>query len=285
MDRKSWFAICLGALSLSAAAPAEATTIGQLAPRSPSAICGFQHLDTVQTTVTSGNGYTVPPFGARIVSWSTNAGSSGGIPQNYTFKVFRPTGPSRFMVVAHDGPRLLTDGTLNSFAVNIAVQPGDIIGLYWDTGGVSTACEFVATSHDDYLENPGNLPDGSSADFTPHGGDFRLNVSAEVKPSNSFSLGKPKANPGRGTATVPATLPGPGELAVSGKGVRASSAGAVESLKVGGPGVVKVKIKPLGKTRSRLRATGKAKVQPTITYTPTGGDASSQKRKVRLSLR
>src|SRR5262249_47744693 len=106
-----------------------------------------------------------------------------------------------------------------------------------------------------------------------------------VKPSNSFSLGKPKANPGRGTATVPATLPGPGELAVSGKGVRASSAGAVESLKVGGPGVVKVKIKPLGKTRSRLRATGKAKVQPTIAYTPTGGDASSQKRKVRLSLR
>jgi hypothetical protein len=286
MERKSWFAICVGAVALTFPASGQATTIGQLAPGNPPpVICGFGKEDTVQTTITSGTSYTVPPFGAKIVQWSTNAGAFIGGPQVYTFKVFRPAGPSRFTVVGHDGPHLLTDGTLNSFPVDIAVKPGDIIGLYWDAGSFSTACEFIATSADDYLERSGGLADGESGDFSSHGGDYRLNVSAEVKPSSSFSLGKVKDNPNRGTATVAAEVPGPGELTVSGKGVKASSAGAVESVRASGPGMVKVPIRPKGKVKRRLRATGKAKVQPTITYTPSDGDANSQRKKVKLSLR
>ena len=97
-------AICLSAVCLVAAAPARAATIGQLAPGTPaSGICGFDNRDIVQTTVISGNSYVVPPFGARIVSWSTNASTASGNTLLYTLKVFRKLGTGSYRVVAHDG--------------------------------------------------------------------------------------------------------------------------------------------------------------------------------------
>src|ERR1700704_5878776 len=84
----SLLAVCLSAFSLVSASPAGAATIGQLAPGSPAnAICGFQDTDIVQAVITSGSSYEVPPFGARITSWSTNASIEAN--QLYTLKVFR----------------------------------------------------------------------------------------------------------------------------------------------------------------------------------------------------
>src|SRR5262249_31100753 len=157
---KSLTVLCVGIAVLIGVAPARAVTIGQLAPGNPpSSICGYQHLDTVQTNVTSGSPYVVPPFGATIVSWSTNAGPATGSPQLDTFKVYRRVGPGAYMIVGHDGPRELADGTVNSFPISISVQPGDQIGLYWDAGPFSTACEFVADSADDFSEHSGSLAD------------------------------------------------------------------------------------------------------------------------------
>jgi hypothetical protein len=286
--RRAWWALCcLAAAALFGAAPARGVTIGQLAPGSPpSPICGFGQVDAVQTTVAAGTDYVVPPFGTTVVSWRTNAGTdSGPAGQLYEFKVFRQTGPSSYTVVGHDGPHVLQDGVLNTFAANIAVRPGDRIGLRWDNGGFATACEFVAENADDYFERPGDLADGASGDFNSHGGQYRLNVTAEVKPSNAFTLGKAKRNAKRGTASVPVDLPGPGQLTVSGRGVRSSSAAARESIAVSGPGQVAVTIRPTGKAKKHLRANGKGKVRPAFTYTPTGGDPSSQTAKVRLRLR
>jgi hypothetical protein len=274
-------AICLSAVCLVAAAPAHAATIGQLAPGTPAPdICGFENKDIVQTTVTSGNSYVVPPFGARIVSWSTNASMTSGNQLLYTLKVFRKLGAGSYRVVAHDGPRLLVPATLNTFAVDLAVQPGDIIGLHWLQGGVTSACEFVASSADDYDEHSGSLGDGSSAnDFSSHGGDYRVNVSAVVKPSNQFTLGKVRNNRRRGTATVAATVPGPGVLSVSGKGVKAAAARGVT---VTAPGTVKLTIRARGKSKRRLATTGRAKVKPSITYTPADGDPNIEVKKVKL---
>jgi hypothetical protein len=280
VPRLLW-AICASAVCLVAAAPAHAATIGQLAPGTPaSGICGFDDEDIVQTTVTSGNSYVVPPFGARIVSWSTNASMASGNQLRYTLKVFRKLGPGSYRVVAHDGPRTLVPSTLNTFAVDLAVQPGDIIGLHWLQGGFTSACEFVASSTDDYDEHFGNLEDGSSAnDFISHGGDYRVNISAVVKPSNQFTLGKVTNNRRRGTATVAATVPGPGVLSVAGKGVKPATASGIT---VTAPGTVTLTIRARGKSKRRLATTGRAKVKPSITYTPTDGDPNTEVKKVKL---
>jgi hypothetical protein len=272
-------AVCLSAFSLVSASPAGAATIGQLAPGSPAnAICGFQDTDIVQAVITSGSSYEVPPFGARITSWSTNASIEAN--QLYTLKVFRRLAMTTYMIVAHDGPRPLIPGTLNTFPVSIAVKPGDVIGLNFHQGPASSACEFAATSQDIEYNRTGSLADGASAsDFTTNN-DFRVNVSAVVKPSNAFSLGKVKDNKSRGTATVAATVPGPGVLSVSGKGVVAGSAAA--STAVTAPGTVKLRVRPRGKVKRRLRASGKATVAVNVTYTPTDGDPGTASKKVKL---
>lgn len=276
-------AACLAALSLAGASPAAATTIGQLAPASPAAsICGFQDLDIVQTVVTAGNTYAVPPYGATIVSWSTNASTEVG--QLYTLKVFRKiSAPATYMVVAHDGPRPLAAGALNTFPVDIAVKPGDIIGLNFHQGMASSACEFIAMPADDYFERSGSLGDGSSDVFVSHGGGYRVNVSAVVKPSSAFTLGEAKRNKKKGTATLTVDVPGPGELALSGKGVK--TAGAVTAKTVPTAGEVELLIKAKGKKKRKLNETGKVKVSFGVTYTPTGGDPSAQSRKLKLKKR
>jgi hypothetical protein len=277
--------VCAGAVCFLTAAPSgAATTIGQLAPDHPAmALCGFQDRDIVQTTVTSGSTYVVPPYGATIVSWSTNA--SPETTQQYTFKVFRKLGPARFTVVAHDGPHLLVGGALNTFPVNIAVIPGDSIGVYFHQGMASSACEFIAANADDYVEYVGGLSDGSSGDFTPHGGGYRVNVSAVVKPSSQFTLGSITRNRKKGTASVAVNVPGPGTLSLSGNGVKPAAAGAQTSAAVSGPGTVTLLVKAQAKARRKLNTTGKAKVNFAVAYTPTSGDPSSQTAKVKLRRR
>ena len=104
-----------------------------------------------------------------------------------------------------------------------------------------------------------------------------------VKPSNAFTLGQLKRNKRRGTATLTVNVPYPGELAISGNGVK--PAGATRAVAVSAPGNVKLPIKARGKKRRKLNETGKVNVKPTVTYTPTGGDPSEQSPKLRLIKR
>jgi hypothetical protein len=97
---------------------------------------------------------------------------------------------------------------------------------------------------------------------------------------NAIALGKPKLSKKKGTAILPVTVPGAGDLSVSGKGVGAQPAAA--STAVTGPGVVNVKLKAKGKSRRKLNESGKAKLKVTITFTPTAGNAASQQAKVKL---
>ena len=70
--------------------------------------------------------YAVPPGYGTITAWSHSAGGTAGI---LSFKVYRPTGGLReFTVVATDN-RTVAAGAVQTFPVQIAVQPGDRIGL------------------------------------------------------------------------------------------------------------------------------------------------------------
>jgi hypothetical protein len=254
-------------------------TLGQLAPVNPPFTCTGGNVDFAQT-VTAGNTYVVPvPSTGTITSWSHSATAGAG--QNYTFKVFRKIAdPAIFQVVGHDGPRTLTPSTVNTFPANIAVKAGDFIGFHG--AAVNHACVFPAGVSESYwTRNPSNLNDGESGAFGPFGTNNRLNISAVFNPTNAFTLGAITRNKKKGTATITADLPNPGELTGSGKGVKAAGA-AVISKAVSAPGIAKLTIRAKGKKKRKLNETGKVKLKVAITYTPTGGDPRTQPRKLKL---
>lgn len=165
-------------LGVSSSAAAQ-VVVGQVAPPNPSALCEYSNdYDELQLSVAGGASYTVPTAGV-LTSWSTSASGGGG--QNLGLKVFRPLGGGNYLILAEDR-RSLTPSTLNTFPVNIPVQPGDVLGLAIPATG-PTACEFETGQPSDVV--------GYKEGLTGPGGVFsieetftgsRLNVSATLLP-------------------------------------------------------------------------------------------------------
>lgn len=281
---------CLAALSLAVSvSPASGSvTIGQLdpAPNTELAACSgapAPAFDWLQPRVTSGTSFVVPqmpPATSLVVSsWSHNA--SAGPPQTLAMKVFRPVAfPAVYMAVGHDGPQPLASGTLNTFPANVPVKPGDVLGLN-SYSPHNTAC-FRVVSGDSTLQRMGTLADGQSGDFNT-GSNQRLNISAVVAPANAFTLGDVRRNKKKGTAILTVDVPNPGELALSGTGVKGARARAAATVPAAGK--VALLVKPKGKKKRKLNETGKVKVTLSITYTPTGGEPRTQAKKLKLKKR
>ncbi|MGH2957002.1 MAG: hypothetical protein ACRDL6_08425 [Solirubrobacterales bacterium] len=276
----------LGAATLLAAvwagpatSPAGAVTIGQLAGAPTNTFCGNANSDYLQPTVTFGNTYVVPPFGATVTEWSTQAGASapGAL---VAFKAYRLVAGTVYQVVGADTPRTIIPFSLNRFPVNIPVQPGDVIGFNLVNGNVAAhTCDFAVPGESYLFKFPG-LAVGQSGTYTQVNLNARLNVAAEVKPSNEFSFGKLKRRKKKGIAVLKVQVPGPGTLALAGKGIK--GIGARASKTVDGPGTVNLKIRAKGKAKKRLNSRGKTKVKAKVTYTPTGGDPNTKPRKAKL---
>ena len=256
-----------------------AVTIGQLASGTPLTSCNTMN-DWIQPTVTSGNTY-VSPVAGTVTSWSHNA--AAGADQKLTMKVFRKVADVNvYMVVGHDGPRDLTGGGLNTFPANIQVKVGDVLGLNSENAPtINNACQFLTVPSERVLWRPGNMTDGQTEGFFFDTG-TRTNVIAVVDPTNTFTFGATTRNKRKGTATLNLTLPNPGELVASGKGVKASSSGAAVTSKSVGAGSAKLLIKAKGKAAKTLNETGAVKVKPKITYTPSGGSPRTESRKLKL---
>jgi N-acetylneuraminic acid mutarotase/glucose/arabinose dehydrogenase len=93
--------------------------------------------------------------------------------------------------------------------------------------------------------------------------------------SNLFSFGKPRLNRKLGTAMLPVTIPGPGTLVLSDKGV-------VEQKKTPtAAGTVNMPVKAKGQKKQFL-ATGKVRVNVKVTFVPTGGTAKSKSKTLVL---
>jgi hypothetical protein len=265
-------------LVASASAASASLTIGQLAPGTPPNSCSNLTADWVQPTVTSGNSYVVPATGGvtswTLTSWSTKASTTAG--QHYTMKVLRHLTGVNYTVVAHDGPRALTAG-MNTFATSLPVKAGDLLGMNDNSVSpfVSTACAFAAPGDTDFFSTGRDLADGQSGPIGGPSPNFRLNIAAVVTPTNSFTLGAVIRNKKKGTATITASVPNPGDLSVSGTGVRTSSLAAA-------PGEVQVTIAATGKRRKKLRRNGKVSLSPVVTFVPTGGESNAQSVTLQL---
>jgi hypothetical protein len=265
----------LAALPLTVgASPARASvTIGQL--RDPNAGNCDAGVDFVQLGVSSGNQYVVPGVGT-ITSWTVAAGGDRGM---LTMKIFRKLGdPSRFQVVGHAGPQTRMPGgaAANTFPANIRVRPGDLLGLHTVT---ATPCVFKDPGGLGAMFS-GDLADGEAAEFQLDA-EFDLDIQAVFVPDNTFTFGGTTRNRKKGTATLTVKVPNPGELTGSGRDVKVAGA-AVISTTVTAPGDVKLTIQAKGKNLRKLSDTGVVEVKARITYTPTGGDPSTQSRKLKL---
>jgi hypothetical protein len=278
-------AACLAALALAVgASPAAASiTIGQTS--ADSEVCEGP-LDVLQPTVTAGNAYVVPAVGT-ITSWSHRAGPSDD-DQPTKMKVFRKVAePSTYQVVAQDGPRMLNPGVLNTFTTNLAVMPGDVLGMtvLGMSAGNPTSCHFDAPGETSLSRFGDDLPGGVAGAFTTVS-DLRVNISAVVAPSNAFALGEVRRNKKKGTATLTVNVPNPGKAVLSGKGVKtAGAAGPLAAKTVPAAGEVKLKVRAKGEKKRKLNKTGKVKIKAKIIYTPTGGSSRTKTKKVKLKKR
>ena len=274
------------ALLMFTAAPVPAAvTIGQLAPPGPSSETSA-NTDRAQPSVTSGNSYVVPATGGvtawTLTSWSHTAAADVG--QELTMKVFRKAAdPLTYTAVGHDGPRPLTPSVVNTFQTSLPVRAGDVLGN--NSKSPADNASYFPVPGESFIDLAPGLADGQSGAFVLRTDALRLNISAVLEPTNSFALGPITRNRKRGTATLEATVPNPGDLIVGGKGVKSAGGGtAVSSTAVSG-GPVKLTIRARGKKKHLLSETGGVKLNVAITYTPTGGAPNTDATKVKLRKR
>jgi hypothetical protein len=266
-------------LTVGASNSAAAVTLGQVAATTPPSTCSNVVDDWLQPTEISGNPYVVPATGGivswTITSWSTRASTTAG--QHWTMKVFRRVSGINYQAVGHDGPRALTAGALNSFTTSIKAKPGDLLGMNDNSVNppVSTACTSASTGNTVFFGS-GNLADGASGPIASPVANTRLNISAVAEPTSDFSFGVLTRYKNRGTASIEVRVPNPGQITISGAGVKSRSTAFAA------PGGSQLRIVSAGKKRRKLNRRGKVTVSPTFTYTPTGGAPRAQALTVPL---
>ena len=194
-------ATVLGASISTPRAQAASTQIGAVeeiaAAAAPSEITagGF----AVQVGEAAGT-YAVPSGYARITSWSHSAGTAAG---PLTFKVYRPTGTAREWTVVASDPQTVAAGAVQSFPVDIAVEPGDRIGLS-SSEDVQLAFETFNTA-DKIGFFSANLPTGETrqTDGTPFE-EYKLDVAATLESGPGAGGGTAENGAGAGAGTGPA---------------------------------------------------------------------------------
>ena len=104
-----------------------------------------------------------------------------------------------------------------------------------------------------------------------------------------FSFGKLKRNRRNGTATLSVNVPGPGTLALTGKGLVEQRPGdrALRTVAkaVSAPGTVKLTVRSKGKKNRKLNRTGKVSVKAKVTFTNIGGFQLTEAKRIKLVKR
>jgi hypothetical protein len=247
-----------------------------------------------------------------LTSWrfhSSGDSAAGAV----RLKIFRYTGTGTdlvFKVLAESSLKTLEPDTAYDFKERIAVDQGDLIGLT-AAGEAEVGITVPDTPQNQLAQfGGGDIPPGQTGTATIAWPNLRPSVVATVEADADadgfgddtqdkcpvdrttqalcqFSFGKLGRNKKRGTAVLPVTVPGAGTLSLSGRGVAGQQASTSRAVSARGKAVasastVKLLVKGKGKKRKKLNETGKVKLNLAITYTPTGGEASTQSLKVKL---
>jgi hypothetical protein len=180
MRRRIGLLFALGSVAgVALAAPSGtfgATTLGETFVPSQTCAPG----DTFVQSTSPGGKYAAPAAGV-ITRWSFQADSTPTT-DKLKFKVARATDIADEFTVIGESP--LVDpvtNTLNSYPVQIPVQAGDVIGVYWDQGNAALSeCVRDDTAYKDHYFVGDVLP-GTTQAFTPEEG-YQFDVSALLEP-------------------------------------------------------------------------------------------------------
>lgn len=265
-----------------ATAPAAVVTVGSPLTASFPFSGSFGVVTVTNLVLPEPGANVTSPVSGTIVRWRLS-GASGG---PFRLRVLTPGGGTTFTGAGTSEPRTPSSTATESFTANLPISAGQQIGLDLSDASDAVGIQSSAGLGASYgFWGPPPLAEGDTQTFLTGASDEELGFNADVatKSSNTFSFGSLNRNKKRGTATLTVNVPGPGSLALTGKGVKAAS--AVPAATVGGPGAVELLIKTKGKKKKQLNATGKAKVNVAVTYTPTGdlpGDPATQSTRVKL---
>ena len=97
--------------------------------------------------------------------------------------------------------------------------------------------------------------------------------------ASGLRLGKPDRNRRRGTAKIPVSVPGAGDVKLRSKKLRNKVVTTTE------PRKLTLKVKPRGKTRRAIHRRGGMRVNVKVKYRPAVGSASKRTKRVRLRIR
>ena len=253
------------------------STGGSLMSGSPETLANFA-LPEAGANVTS-------PVDGVVIRWRVQ-GASGG---PFRLRVLKPVGGMTYTAVSSSAPETPASTDTQTFTTNLPLNAGDLIGLDMTNSSEQIGLGTIP-SPDSFFEfwSP-PLADGETrAGSTGTSAEEVLfNADVATIPSNADTLGKVKRNKHKGTAILAVDVPGPGTVALTGKGVKTQRTGraADASKAVTAAGTVKLLVKPKGKAKHKLNKTGKAKVKVTVTYTPTGdapGSPNTQTKRVKL---
>ncbi len=243
-----------------------------------------------------------------LTSWRFHS-SGDAAAGSVRLKIFHYTGTGLvFDVLAESSLKTLAPDTSYDFKERIPVNQGDLLGLT-AVGDAEIGITVPGTPQNQLAQfGGGDIPPGQTGTATIAWPNLRPSVAATVEsdldndgfgddtqdkcpvdPTTqalcSFGFGKLKRNAKRGTAIIPVTVPGAGTLSLSGKGVvkqGASVARARSGKAVTSASTVKLLVKPKGRAKGKLRRRGKAKVKPTVTFSPSGGPPVAQPRSIKL---
>jgi hypothetical protein len=218
------------------------------------------------------------PVNGTVVRWRIRVGDSS---RGTNLRIIRPLGGGLFAGAGTSATELPPLNATTFYDVQLPIQIGDYVGLDCCNPGAPGAEFFVTANATIRNEWQPILANGGSGRAPSGTNPYEIALNADINPTSAFTLDGISRNKKKGRATVTATVPNPGELTGAGKGVKVANA-AVISKTVGAPGSVKLLIKAKGKKKKKLNSTGKVKVNPKITFTPTGGDPATQSVKVML---
>ena len=275
-------AVLLLAASVS---PAEGVvTIGSNLARVPNSAANYSPRPTF-SNVSLASGRQAPgglssPVNGTVVRWRIRVGDSTRVTN---LRIIRPLGDGLFTGAGTSASVTPPTAATTSYPVQLPIRIGDYIGLDCCNPGVfEPDAEFFVTGNAAIRNEwqPG-LANGGAGRTPLRTNGYEIAVNAQINPISTFTLDTIRPNRRKGTATITANVPNPGELTGSGRGVNT----AVISKKVRAPGRVRLLIKAKGKKKRKLNSSGKVKVRPEITYTPTGGSANTRSVAVKLVTR
>jgi hypothetical protein len=207
-----------------------------------------------------------------------------GAGETVTFRLGRlETGTGPGASGAGTGPTATnTGGGIHSVPANLAVQPGDYVGI--DTSRTTAFSESPSQCGPPRAFLAYHPPLTDFGSFQPADANFtcELLVQATIQPSSVFGFNPKQVYKvsKKFKIVLPIELPGPGGIKVSGKGLARAPATTVNEA-----GTVKLPVKLAAKKLRRLEAKGKGGLKVTVTFTPVGGDPGTQTFKLKLKAR